>query len=43
VEKVEEIERQQQEILEIRVLEGRINDNNAIAASGVTHDAESLL
>jgi hypothetical protein len=44
VEKVEKIERQQQKILEIRVLEGHINDNNnTITASRVTHDAESLL
>jgi hypothetical protein len=44
VEKVEEIERQQQEILETLVLEGRIDDdNNAVTASRVTHDAESLL
>ena len=34
LEKVKEIERQQQQILETRVLEGHINDdNNAVAAS----------
>lgn len=43
VEKVEEIERQQQDILrETRVLEDHFNDNR-ITTARVTHDAESLL